>query len=474
MNEQQRRMAIELLVKQLLGDDMHNKAPANFNTSILLTQPGGMFTVAGADNVVISTHIAPQGLGAHLPVYPSNLDDPRFQVFTGFSDDIGSEPQLPCDDAPTGEMTGGTLTASFGSITRQTNTMEITSLLHQQRGANTNLRLMGEMLGDSRMSMDLGPDGILDLVVKAEMASVGVRLERKLARMVWQGDPSVNTPGYKEFPGLDLQIATGHIDAETSTAIPGVDSYIMDFNYNEVGGSGLDIVEYISMLEYYMSDLAKRTGMDPVQWALVLPPGLWFELSAVWACRYLTDRCSNSSGSAVVAINDDTAVRMRDELRNGMYLIVNGKRISVIVDDGIYEHNNVNNANIPAGSYASSIYLIPLRVRGNFPVTYWEYVNYRGIERQIAPLGAGQRNVPFWTDDGRFLWVYRDNGYCFDLQAKVEPRIILRTPHLAAKLQNIRYSPLRHLRDYDPTSPYNPMGGVSTRSFTNGQAVWAA
>lgn len=455
--------------------EKHTAMPGTANSSILLQQPGGLFTVAGADQTVISTHITPMGLASVLPIFPSNTDDPRYSILTGFSDDYGSEPVGPCDDAPVGYIKAGTLTGAFGHVMRQTNTIVINEVLHEQRGATTNLSLMGQMLGEHPMKPNMSTQDMLDVVTKAEMVSVGVRMERVLATMTWQGTPSANTAGggYKEFPGLDQQIATGQVDAETNTTMPAVDSTIMDFAYDAVGGSGRDIVEYVSMMEYYLSDVASRTGLDPVTWAICMRPNLFFELTTVWACRYLSDRCTDSDGNNITTINDHTAVRMRDEMRNGRYLIVNGKTIPVIVDDGIFEHNNINNANLAAAEYASSIYFVPLRIRGTFPVTYWEYVDYRGISRHLSAMGEGGRRVPFWTDGGRFLWVYRDNGYCFDLQTKVEPRVILRTPQLAGRIQHVQYTPLLHTREFDPASPYWVDGGVSTRAITTGNAVWA-
>lgn len=476
MNEAQMMAALQQLLVKALTGDTHTKAPANWGTSGYLTQPGGLFTVAGMEPDVITTHIRPMGLGAELPVFANNIDDPRYGFITGFAATSGSEATNPCDDAPKGYMKGGTLTSAFGRVMRQTETIEIDKLLHQQRGASTNLRLMGEMLGNSLLNPAGMTQGqLLDLVVQAEMVGVGVQLERKLATMLWQGSTANNTSGggYKEFPGLDNQIATGQLDAESGVAMAAADSLIYDFNYDLISGTGLDIVDYLSMLEFYLRDVASRTGLLPVSWTVVMRPEMWFELSSVWPCRYLTHRCATDAGTNPVVINDNVNVQMRDQMRNGMYIDINGNRYPVVTDDGIFEHTNINNANVTAGSYASSVYMVPTRIRGNFPTVYWEHIDYRGIQAQLAPLGAGARNAPFWTSDGRFLWVYRENGYCFDLQAKVEPRVVLRTPQLAGKIQNVLYTPLTHLRDSQPSSPYWQDGGVSLRSVTSGSHVWS-
>lgn len=471
---------LELLISALQQAQkekaLHTKEPADFQTGPLLTQPGGMFSTTGLDSDVISLHVSPRGLGAAIPAIPATLDDPRYGFLTGFGDDIGDEAVYPCDDAPTGYMKAGTLTAQFGRVMRQTNTIEIDKLLHTQRGATTDLRLMNQVLnGGVGLDMaNMNQNDLLNLVVKMEMVDVGVRFERLLARMLWNGTITANTAGggYKEFPGLDSQIATGQKDAESGVALPAADSLIFNFSNNLVDDDSPDIVEYLSMMEFHLRDLAERTNMLPVTWALAMPLGLWFELSAIWPCRYLSHRC-NVDGSNALVINDNTNVAMRDAMRSGRYIDINGNRYPVIVDDGMPELSNANSGSIPVGSFTGSIAFVPLRVRGSFPSLYWEYLDYRQVQGQIAPLGAGTRNVPFWTEGGKFLWVYRDKGYCFDLQAKIEPRVVLRTPHLAGKIQNVRWTPLVHNRSAFPDSPYFKNGGASIRTIpTLGQAVW--
>lgn len=463
-------------LERLETKSMHTKAPANFNNATLLQQPGGIFNTAGMESDVISTHVRPMGLGSMLPVFASNLDDPRYGFLTGYTATNGSEPTNPCDDAPSGYLKAGTLTAQFGRVARDTNTIEIDKILHQQRGANTNLRLIGELLGQGDWNPSTASQqDVLNMVVQSEMVQVGVNMERKLATMLWTGVTTNNTSGggYKEFPGLDYQVATGQVDAESNTAMPAADSIIMDFNYNLVDGTTLDIVDYVSTMEYNLRRLAMQTGMDPVTYAIVMRPELWAELSAVWPCRYQTNRCATDTGTNPVVINDNNNIAMRDNMRRTMTIEINGRTYPVIEDDGIYENTNINNANVTAGSYASSIYFLPLRVKGNFPVLYWEHIDYRQVQAQISALGAGSRVVPFWTTNGRFLWVYKTNGFCFNLQAKCEPRVVLRTPHLAGKIQSVRYNSMLHLRSPFPDSPYHQNGGVSSRSIGTSYHVWS-
>lgn len=473
-------MADELLqtlaraVAQQMNGGMSTKDALNYNTATLLTQPGGIFSTHGIERNIVSTFIAPMGLGSYIPAFPSNVDDPRVGFLLGVTDTTGDEPTYPCDNAPAGYLKAGTLTYRFGRVQRDTNTIEVDKILHEKRGATRDLMLMGNMMGSDLAGM--AGRNPLEGVVMSEMAQVGVQLERKLSRLVWQGTPGNNTAGggYAEFPGLDLQIATGHMDADTGTLMPAADSLVFNFNYNIVDGSTLNIVEYMSYMEHYLSDVAMRTGVQPVQWAVVMRPDLWFELSSVWACRYMTNRCSAVDTSYIDAVPSYDAadgVRLRDDMRNGMYIIINGKRLPVITDDGILEHTNANNGNLAAGDYASSIYFVPLRMRGNFPTTYWEYINYSVLGNALSPLPSSVTSR-FWTEGGKLLWTYEDQSYCIKMHAKIEPRLVLRTPHLAGRIDYVRYSPMQHLREPYPDSPYFKDGGLSVRGGSTNYAVW--
>lgn len=487
MNEALLRKAAAVLAILEAGDDqtavndaVSKALTSNLNganNTTLLQQPGGLFSVPGVDNAVISLHVQAQGIGSMLPAYASDDDDPRYAFIVGVSDVFGAEPYGPCDDAPAGYLKGGMLTGQFGLVSRGTNEIELTSLLIKKRGASENLRLIGDVLGQGAMVPNIGsPKSILNSSVQIEMMQVGVQLERVLTPMLWQGNPANNTGGggYKEFPGLDLQISTGQIDAETGTAIPAADSMIFDFGGNDVDSANPDIVAYMSEVEFHLNYIARRTGLAPVTWVICMTPQLWQELSAIWPCRYLTNGCSTLSGDNPIVINDDNYTRMRDELRNEMYLPINGKRYKVVLDDGMREDNSSNTPGIARGEFQGDIVWLPLKIGGNFPATYWEYVDYSKIGTELAALpGRVREFLPFWTDGGRFLWSMEVIRTCLKLQATVAPRVILRTPHLAARIQNVTYTPMRHLRSPFPDSPYWVNGGVSMRPRgTSGQAVW--
>lgn len=463
--------ALVAMMAKERAEPLHTKAPANFQTATPLHGLGGIFSGQGIERDVITAHVRPRGILSMLPRFPSVSEDPTFATLTGYTDVNGAEPTTSCEDAPTGYVKGCNLTARFGLVRRDTQTIEMDKMmLRINRGDFKDLVLRGSVLG----LQGLTPSGIdqtqiLNLVTMSEMVGTAVQAERKLNTDTWQGTVAAGT-----FPGLDSQIATGQVDADTNTACPALDSDVKDFAYNDVCGNTLDIVEYVSMMQWYLQWNAESMGLDPVVWAVAMRPNLWYELSACWPCKYMTNRCLTSNvGANVAVINDNVNISERDRIRREMVLPINGVEIPIITDTGIYESNSTNNANLQPGQFASSLYFVPMTITGGFPVTYLEYIDYRATQPDISLLPAGMPEF-FWSDNGLWSWAYEGNKWCFKMNLKIEPRVVLRTPQLAGKIQNIRYTPLQHLREPDPDSPYFQDGGVSLRTSGTRYAVWAS
>jgi len=428
----------------------------------------GLFSTPGLERDVISAHVRPHGFASMLPLLPSVTEDPRFPSLTGITATNGTQPTAPCDDAPYAFMKGCNLTAKFGILRFDTNTIDISQTFRQvNRSDFKDLVLRGRLLGLTGLEpSELNESGVLDVLTKSEMVIAGISAEREMSKQLWQGVTTVAG----NFPGLDVQIATGQIDADTSVACPALDSDIKDFGYDLVGGTGRDIVEYLSMLMYYLEYNAMTMGLDPVSFVIVMRPNLWQELSAVWPIVYNTNKASAVPTNATLFVDGRENISERDAMRQGMYLDVNGTRYPVVVDTGIYEHNNINTAGLAAGEYASSIYVVPMTIVGNMPVAYREFLDFRAGDRDSALLRGMQT---FWTDSGVYSWAIENQKWCYKLSLRTEQRVILRTPQLAGKIQHVKYIPLQHTREPYPESPYFADGGVSLRNYTAGSAVWS-
>jgi len=117
-------------------------------------------------------------------------------------------------------------------------------------------------------------------------------------------------------------------------------------------------------------------------------------------------------------------------------------------------------AELSPGEFASDLYFVPLVAKG-MPSVFLEYVDFNDPLMQMP--SEIKTHGQWWpTDGGRYLWTMEQMRYCFKIMGKLEPRLILRTPQLAGKIQNIKYSPLQVIRDWNPESPYYAGGGDSS------------
>lgn len=441
--------------------------------------PGGNLSFPGVDPVVFHTVVGNRGILGQLPTVGSPYMNPTYPIITGVSAASGSEKTDVCDDAPVaGLMATCIITSVFGRYERATQEIELNRLNQRvDRADPMDLTLVGSPIAESGIftSGPGNPNPPSDLLrneTARKFWELGVAFARLLAVQVWQGNPANNTSGggYKEMTGLDILIGTGHVDAQTGTACAAADSDVKDFNYLNVADNGSDVVNALTYIYYTRKDLADRTGVQPVRWVWCMRPEVFYELTAVWPCAYMTYRC-NLLGIDGARINIDAMeqTRMRDEMRAGKYLLIDGERIEVIVDDGIEAEYQTTNANVTSGCFSSTIYLVPMSVAGGRAVTYMEYFEYSNpaIEDALGNLVLGRIEGPWIT-------VPRQTNWCIQWQTKIEPRMVLRTPWLAGRLNNVQVCPLQMTRSPFPGDPYYVGGGVESRPGPSYYTQWNA
>ena len=439
---------------------------------------GGLFGVEGIERDLIHTRIGGTGVATILPVNPSVFTHPLFGYITGFQDSTGTLPVNVCDDPETaGQMKSCLQTAPFGRYSFQTRELELNRVGQLiSRGEFNDLRLLNDplapLMGKS-IFPQLSGDAQLrsGAEVLARMLELGVAFSNRLGRQVYTGNPSNNTAGggYEEFMGLDLLIGTNKVDAITSQECPSLDSDIKDFNYGIVTDSALDpdIVRVLTTLWRFVNHIASATGLSPARWVLSMRLNLFHEITDVWACEYYSYRC-NVTGNQELVINGPDQVNLRDTMRNGNFLLIDGVRVPVVVDDFIVEETEGDAAALGPGQFASDIYLIPLTAMGGVPVTFFQFFDYRQGATQA--MIQGRVSSHFWTDGGMYLWTWDNQNWCIVWESKIEPRIILRTPQIAGRITNVAYEPLQHYREVIPSDPYHVDGGVTERA---GPSLWS-
>lgn len=436
--------------------------------------PGGRLTFPGVDPTLFNAAMGANSIIDQIPAVPSLYTNPTYMTITGVTDDTGSEKVEVCDDAPVaGLMKGCLVTSVFGRYERATPELELNRLgQRNDRADPLDLTLVGSPFAVNgpfaSQSNPTAPGDVLINEVSRKFWERNVSFHRLLARQIWAGTPANNTGGggYKEMTGFSVLVNTGYVDAESNVACPAMDSYLSNFNYGSISTSGSDAVAAVTNLYYQVKTRATMMGLDPVRWTFAMRSQMFYELSAVWPCAYLSYRCNPSTG-ATEFIDAQDAVRFRDEMRAGRYLLIDGERVSVALDDGIAETTNTNNANVPSGCFASDIYLIPMSVAGGRSVTYMEYFQYSNPSIQEA-LG----NMVLGRIEGAFLTWPRQTNQCITWQSKIEPRLVMRTPWLAARLQNVIYCPIQHVRESFPDDPYFVNGGGTSRPGPSLYSLW--
>lgn len=457
---------------------------------------GGLFNMPCTDMKVMSAIMQPMaGLANELPVVngeygtsPNSfggVDEEASIAITGVTagdlDDFANQPTADCTLGPVGGLLkAGSYKNPYGRYRGSTREVSI------YRAGR--LAALCEPLALQLMNRPGGFGGIaepsnapsLDNAIMNEMASriweSLLSMQRMFSRRLWIGTPANNSGEKRDIWGLDQQINTGtHKDAISSAVMTALDSDIKDFNFDLVGGSGRDIVEYIEEVDNYITFNAEMQGLDPFEYWLVMRPQVFRQITAVWPLREAFFALRDVAKFTNTRINFDgnSIVRTRDDMRRTRMLPINGRNVQVILDTSIPELNVTTAAQLSAGQYASSIYFVPKTVRGNMPVTFWKYFNHQNGQEMAVEKFAGPY-ATFTSDNGVFRWYVRFTDGCLKLGYEFSPKLVLLTPQLAARIQNVAYEPLQHEREAYPDSQYFFNGGVTSSVPSRYYVGWSA
>ncbi|MEI6046955.1 MAG: hypothetical protein WCS37_21620 [Chloroflexota bacterium] len=437
--------------------------------------PGGTFSATGQDPLIVNAAIAPiNGVEALLPEFPTQFTLPQYSIITGQTASSGSEPTEDCDDwTVAGSTELCKQIAVFSRQGKSSRVIDLTTIGQLRDPADfTGYTLAGDVLAGKSPNVPQGmksavggPNEFLTNEYAKAMHEVLFASKRDFARDVWIGNPANNPNGHKGrqyYKGFDLLIKTGHTDFVTQDACAAADSVIKSFNNALLNTNGPAIVLAVVNIWREIQTRAVDTAMDLGDRDLVLamPRELFYTLTAYWPCAYFTNACVTASGSSgFVDVTDQ--IKMRDEMRTGKFLWIDGVQVPVVADTSIVR------TSIGGGTFSSQIYFIPLKAANNKVVTYKHYFNFDGPNAAGDTLGKlGTFGQAFFTvtDAGKYIWTYSYNNSCFKLQATSKQALVLRTPYLSGRLTNIRYQPLAIEKSWDTTDPYY-VGGGDTQQY---------
>jgi hypothetical protein len=253
----------------------------------------------------------------------------------------------------------------------------------------------------------------------------------------------------------------------TGNAVPAADPKIINWNgalfdaTATIENESMDLVELMSRLHYFLTARADGTEMNPMTIVLFMRRDLFIRLINFWPYSYLTAG-PTASTSKVVSLDAGDMTAMRDAMRRGNFLRINGVDLPVAFSDGIKETATGNGVK-------SDIYYLTLTA-GGLRTLYWQYFNYANsnVQDLLSKLPAKELQV---TDNGKFLWAFDRTNYVMYFQALVEPRLVLRSAFLCARITNVGYRTALHtLEGMGPgTGIYPaPEGGTTSGGYGSG------
>ncbi len=422
--------------------------------------PAGLLATPGLNKQIMNAMILPRGLAGRLPVRPSIDTNEIFGILTGLTASTGNEPTADCTDWPlVGQFKLCRQQTPFGQQGRMS---QVLNIKHAgeivNRGEFRDNVLFGQpdtTPAAGALPGTLNWGRILQTEYEKKLGELFAGYYRDYARNLYTGNPlNTGAAGYKQYRGLDLQINTGKRDTTNGVACPAADSIVIDVNGASVNTAGGTIYNALANIMLNLELLAQRLSLD-VKWGIVMRQGAFWTITNVWPCVYATTNCL--VGASIVRTQSlNEAVEMRDAMRNGMYLPIEGKNYEVIVDDAVAETIAAGGV---VGTYQSDIYIVPLTANGE-PMLFWEYFTFN--EQAIA-AGAAMAPQGFFSalDNGRFLFVkLAPTHTCVQVEIIERPRLILYAPFLAARLTSVRYTYSIHERDAFPTDTYFVNGGL--------------
>lgn len=435
---------------------------AGTSAGAMLHGPGGLLSTPGLSRRIPNAMILPKGIAGRIPVRKSTETNEIFAIFTGQLASSGNEPTAACSDWPTvGQFKTCKQQFPFGQQGRMSPVLNVKYAGQTvNRGEFKDNVLWGRPGGDLPTPAPINWASVLQSEAEKKMGELFAGYTRDYARYTYTGNPqtTAGSQGWQQYRGLQLQVATGKRDAITGVACPAADSLVYDFNGTNVTSSGDTVYRILANVVTNLERLADQLGFE-VQWALSMRYGAFWAITNVWPCVYATAAC-NVSGT-VRSASLVEAADMRDKMRNGRYLLIEGKEYPVIIEDALVETPAAGGT---VGTYQSDVYFLPLTANGE-PALFWEYFDFNA-----EAIAAASKMAPggyFSTlEDGRFLLVKQSPTHtCVQVEVIERPRLILMLPFLAARLQNLRYNISIHERDVFPDETYFTNGGQTNTSL---------
>jgi hypothetical protein len=418
------------------------------------------FQDCALDSGLMNLLIQPQdSIVNRLPVRTNNNMEQKFGFLTAhgvFDTDGAEEPDTNCEPCLVVDDDYDFLKFSFpyGRICRRGKTLEVNELIRRACARQyQDFYFIGDLRGVPAFSppwenAQADRDIVVQSAVNRQLWNIGRRLQLWMMEKVWTGDPDNNVNDqYKEFHGLLRLISDSYgtisspITIEvmnTAARATALNSNIMDFDGNCVGGD-VSLYEYMEEMELVLYHRARNLKVLPVEWGIYMNSFMWEEITKHLPCEMAGIGCSIPANSAAnqvgIVLNspggDLFTLSMREKMRESMTITLNGRVYPIYTDDNLpYTYDD------EANSYTGDILWIPFMAGGE-EVLYIEHIDYSAIDQELGPLPGSFTDALGWTDSGKYHHAFTMERWCFEVQTKLEPRLIFKAPHLAGRIQDV-------------------------------------
>lgn len=480
-------MALTLEEIRLVAEVMKEMGVSQKNdpASLTLTAPAlqgvfqgnennyGLFSTPGIRPQRFSALVRPRSLASIIGVTKSEYHQELLEIMTGVTAASGTNATGFCGNPPTvGQGKVCEQIYRWGKFYIKTDLNALPELGQLRNRAD----VPGEILNDAtRANASMRNPFVPDLMYRLdntrsqlqyELWRIGVHMERTLDSVLITGDDSQASTATEvgwitEFDGLDGQIKTGYSDAATGIACPATDSAVISFNAQVdgtmAGGDGRNIVQAFSDLVWAIKDRAREMGMEDTQFAAVMRKELFRALVDTWSCNYSTYRCSSTNAGQPYFNDVVTTNQLRLEMMNGQYILVDGMPVPVIFSEGIPQDSLGSNL------FKSDLYFVPVSWAG-LPLLRAEYFDMNNQYLQEFATFVATDKIST-LNNGMYIAGYRDTGLCTEYHFAAKLRLILETPFLAGRVDDIRYTFRAPIRNSNPSDTWwTANGGVSIRT----------
>jgi hypothetical protein len=447
-------------------------------TTGLAISPHGynsLWNQPGVEPGVVSTIVKPSGLEAWLEarghVQKSQYLNPLFEILTGQTASTGNEPTGPCsEDVPVaGDLKVCHQTWGFGEFTMKSKPIRVDSAGAMiNRSEPLDLRLLNNPFADLPNITPGGTNIFRSRLAKAT-AELTLDFRRRYARKVYTGSPLSATYVSEgvfgsEYNGLDRIVTTGYKDVLTQQTCSAADAIVVNRAGANIQATGSATVQ--TYVEYYrhVSQLAKDLGIEDVEFAFFGRRQKFLALTEIWPCVYGSYRCMVVGTGASVNIDATAQNEMRERMRKGSFLLIDGEEVPWISD------NTQTEFNIGSGNFQSDTYLLPVRAPSlGGQLLYMDYFDYNGEFGMRSIISeVGPRDEYRVSPDGRYAIFFMGGvAFCKQVMMRTRKRIILRTPFLAVKIEDERYAVYVHEREWEPGSSFFEDGGLTSFAGTS-------